>query len=211
MATVYVIACTQGKFYVGFTRRNVMTRYAEHVAGCGATFTQRYRPLELVEVKQQADPFDEDKMVKVYMNRFGINYVRGGSYANEILSAVQCEALTTELRMANGECIRCGSIGHMASKCNTIIQTYSRIILEVPYSEKEFAKSLGAQWDSVIRKWYVTSNQPHKDDLVRMYTQLKQPQQPQQPQTAFETIKLYFTQLINLFKWFHILIFSNRR
>ncbi len=31
----------------------------------------------------------------------------------------------------------------------------SRILLEVPFAEKDEAKRLGACWDPAIRKWYV--------------------------------------------------------
>lgn len=36
-------------------------------------------------------------------------------------------------------------------------KAYGNLLLEVPYSEKEEAKALGAWWDPEIRKWYVPS------------------------------------------------------
>ena len=33
-----------------------------------------------------------------------------------------------------------------------------RVYLSVPYEEKEEAKSLGAKWDALKKKWYVPKN-----------------------------------------------------
>ena len=30
-----------------------------------------------------------------------------------------------------------------------------RLFLDVPYSEKDEAKQLGAKWNRVVRKWYI--------------------------------------------------------
>ena len=35
---------------------------------------------------------------------------------------------------------------------------YNKVYLNVPYSEKDYCKSLGGKWDSSIKKWYVFSN-----------------------------------------------------
>jgi len=37
----------------------------------------------------------------------------------------------------------------------------TRIWLKVPYSEKEKAKELGAQWDAKEKKWYCSSKQEY--------------------------------------------------
>jgi len=34
----------------------------------------------------------------------------------------------------------------------------AKIYLNVPYAEKDAAKALGAKWDAVNKKWYVTGN-----------------------------------------------------
>ena len=41
-----------------------------------------------------------------------------------------------------------------------------RIYLNVPYSEKEEAKSLGARWNPTIKKWYINST---TDELPREF------------------------------------------
>ncbi len=30
-----------------------------------------------------------------------------------------------------------------------------RLFLDVPYSEKDEAKQLGAKWNRIVRKWYI--------------------------------------------------------
>lgn len=41
-----------------------------------------------------------------------------------------------------------------------------KIILDVPYFEKDQAKELGAWWDPEIKKWYVPENK-NKEDFRR--------------------------------------------
>lgn len=39
------------------------------------------------------------------------------------------------------------------------------VFLNVPYREKDLAKNLGAKWNAVVKKWYITSNH----DLAKFY------------------------------------------
>jgi hypothetical protein len=44
-----------------------------------------------------------------------------------------------------------------------------RIVLSVPFSEKDDAKALGAQWNPEIKKWYAYSNNPHIRELCNRW------------------------------------------
>ena len=64
-----------------------------------------------------ASHFDEDKITKEYMAKYGIDNVRGGSYCNIDLDDFQIEALKTEIGGAQNKCARCGRSGHFQKEC----------------------------------------------------------------------------------------------
>lgn len=80
--TVYVFRCESGKYYVGRTSRAVQERFDEHVRGRGSAWTSKYAPVEIVEAVPSASPFLEEAKVLEYMRRFGVDNVRGASYAS---------------------------------------------------------------------------------------------------------------------------------
>jgi len=82
-------------------------------------------------------------------------------------------------------CNKCGNKGHWARDCDVSFDSYykrsgkadkTRIYLDVPYRDKDYAKSFGARWDADERKWFVWDRVP--DELkrfepVRTYTYVK--------------------------------------
>jgi ribonuclease HI len=46
---------------------------------------------------------------------------------------------------------------------------YTKIYLDVAFSEKDHAKQLGASWDFQRKKWWIGASSPHKDELVQRY------------------------------------------
>jgi len=117
MATIYVLRCAHGCWYVGKTGRPVTERFVEHIAGEGSEWTALHPPLVVEESFPSTDPTAEDATVKRYMARFGIAKVRGGSYCQRELEPFQLRALELELASAQGACFRCGRGGHLAVDC----------------------------------------------------------------------------------------------
>lgn len=115
--TLYVLALSGGKYYVGASREPE-GRVLQHFAGQAAAWTQRYPPLRVLECRR-GDVFDEDKLTKQYMQRYGIDAVRGGSYCALTLSERDRTALEKELATAQRQCFRCGSRQHFAVDCDT--------------------------------------------------------------------------------------------
>ena len=114
---VYVLKLKGGNYYVGKSN-DVISRYQEHMNGNGCAWTKKYQPLSLVESKDNVSPFEEDKVTKEYMAKYGIDKVRGGSYVMEVLSEFQIEALQMELWAAKDCCTNCGRPGHFVKDCN---------------------------------------------------------------------------------------------
>jgi hypothetical protein len=112
---IYILKLCKNKYYVGRTK-NVEKRFEEHKDGTGSVWTKKYKP-ELVEDSFVGDRFDEDKHVKICMEKYGIENVRGGSYSCIKLSVSQIKLLANEIKGAENLCFKCGSVNHFAESC----------------------------------------------------------------------------------------------
>jgi predicted GIY-YIG superfamily endonuclease len=117
MSTIYVLRLEGGRYYVGKSD-NVMKRYQQHLDGSGSAWTRKYPPVSLEKTIEHASPFEEDKVTKEYMSRYGVDRVRGGSYVELELSESQTDALQRELWAAKDLCTRCGRSGHFVKDCH---------------------------------------------------------------------------------------------
>ena len=120
---VYVLECEDGKWYVGQTGNSdeaVIRRYKQHTTGVGSEFTKRYKPVRLAEALQDESPYTEGRLVLEYMEKFGIDNVRGGIYSNLNLTKQQKDTINMEIRNACKKCFKCGLEIHKG-KCEDVI------------------------------------------------------------------------------------------
>lgn len=123
MSSIYVLQLENGKFYVGRSN-NVSIRIDNHFIDDNSkksAWTIKYKPIRIVETIHNCDVFDEDKYVLKYMNKYGIDNVRGGTFSQVVLSDTSVETINKMLRGANDQCFNCGSEGHFTSQCDTVI------------------------------------------------------------------------------------------
>ena len=106
-----------GKYYIGKSD-NVLERIRDHTNGTGSAWTRKYKPIDVEKTIPNASPFDEDKFVKEYMARYGIDHVRGGTYVTEHLSESQRRYVQEEIWGAKDCCKKCGRTGHFVSSCH---------------------------------------------------------------------------------------------
>jgi predicted GIY-YIG superfamily endonuclease len=117
MEHIYILKLKEKKYYIGKTK-NIEKRWADHLAGNGSGWTKKYKPISLITTVLSTSYFDEDKYVKEYMSKYGIDNVRGGSYVEIELSEFHKEALKMEIWAAKDLCTQCGRAGHFVKDCN---------------------------------------------------------------------------------------------
>lgn len=79
MVYIYVLELVDNKYYVGKTD-NPQFRLESHFNSNGAAWTKKYKPINIIELIPNCDDYDEDKYTLKYMEKYGINNVRGGSF-----------------------------------------------------------------------------------------------------------------------------------
>ena len=138
MATnIYILKLKNNKYYIGKTN-DIEKRFLEHMSGNGSLWTQINKPIKIEKVIPNASKYDEDRYVKEYMYKYGIDNVRGGTYVTEELDEIARYSLQKELWGANDCCTQCGRKGHFVKDCkyNTDVNgedIYEEEVEEVVY------------------------------------------------------------------------------
>jgi predicted GIY-YIG superfamily endonuclease len=116
MTTVYILKLDNNKYYVGRTS-DINTRISEHFDGKGSEWCKINKPVDIIEILQNCNNFEEDKHVKIYMMKYGIDNVRGGSYSKIKLTDAQKKFLQQEIFSVENKCFNCGQLGHLINTC----------------------------------------------------------------------------------------------
>ena len=138
MEHIYILRLSTGKYYIGKTK-NVDKRWEEHISGNGSGWTKKYKPLSLIKSVVSTSHFDEDRYVKEYMEKYGIENVRGGTYSNMVLDANCIAVLEKEIRHSNNLCVRCGRGTHFVKDCYATTDSDGKAIKKE--TAKETAKN----------------------------------------------------------------------
>lgn len=116
MVSIYVLGLQHNKYYVGKSTLPE-ARILDHFRGAGSAWTQLHKPKKIVEVLHNCSDFEEDKVTKEYMQIYGIDNVRGGTYTQIELDSSARAFLEREIRGASDACLRCGRDSHFAQDC----------------------------------------------------------------------------------------------
>lgn len=113
---IYVLKLENEKYYIGRTN-DLKNRVEVHYRGEGSLWTQKYRPTSTIEIIETDDPYDEDKVTLKYMEKYGIDNVRGGSFVRLVLSGYEKKSIQQMIYGNTDNCFRCGNSGHFAKEC----------------------------------------------------------------------------------------------
>ena len=89
-AFIYILRCSDGKYYVGSTRGNLERRVAEHNAGVFGGFTSKRRPVELMyceEFDRITDAIAAERRLKGWSRAKKEAYMRGDMGTLKMLGA----------------------------------------------------------------------------------------------------------------------------
>jgi len=140
--TIYILRLSGGKYYVGKTD-NMEKRYQQHLSGNGSAWTRKYKPTAIEKTITGASPFDEDRYVKEYMSKHGIDNVRGGQYVEMYLGDMQMEEIKKSIRGAADLCMRCGRGNHWAKDCIALRDVHGK---EICNSDDEYEEVWGCEY-----------------------------------------------------------------
>jgi len=114
---IYVLKLQEGKWYVGKSG-DAEKRFLEHKHGTGSKWTQRYRPIRIVETRPCKSKNDESLVTEEYMQKHGRENVRGAEYVEVVLPSFQQQSLEQKFKHVSDVCYRCGERGHYARECS---------------------------------------------------------------------------------------------
>uniref|UniRef100_A0A6C0ASW7 CCHC-type domain-containing protein n=1 Tax=viral metagenome TaxID=1070528 RepID=A0A6C0ASW7_9ZZZZ len=116
MVFIYTLQLEGGKYYIGKTN-NPQFRLESHFNSNGSEWTKLYKPIRILELKPNCDDYDEDKITRQYMDKYGINNVRGGSFVSIKLQKHTIDTLKQMRNGTNDKCFVCEKVGHFAKDC----------------------------------------------------------------------------------------------
>ncbi len=97
----YALKCKNGKYYIGRTW-NLNQRYAQHLDGSGAFWTQIHKPISIQEV--WLGDCEKEKTLN-YMRKYGHENVRGAGwckmYINKPKELLYCEDINEPTNLPN--------------------------------------------------------------------------------------------------------------
>jgi len=115
MVFIYVLKCQNNKFYVGKTE-NPDYRLESHFAEGGSAWTKKYKPIQLYQLMPDQTDHDEQRFTQEYMEKYGIQNVRGGPWCKIDISE-SLPAIEHILKSSSDKCYTCGSTEHFTNKC----------------------------------------------------------------------------------------------
>jgi len=119
MNRVYVLRLANQCFYIGKTKRPVQARALEHILSRGSAWTRLHPVINkdpVVEVFEDVG-FMELSVTLQYMDKYGIDKVRGADYVLPRLPKPQIEEIRRHLLFEKGGCFKCGDLGHYVKDC----------------------------------------------------------------------------------------------
>lgn len=99
---IYILELERNHYYVGRTN-NILTRLYQHFHSQGANYTQKYKPIKIIEIKEEKTEMDETITTLECMLKYGWKQVRGAGWCQTKLMHQPKILEKIENRMNTGE------------------------------------------------------------------------------------------------------------
>ena len=119
MVYIYILELEQSKYYIGKTK-NPNFRLEQHINNNGSAWTKKYKPISILKILPNCDDYDEDKYTIKFMEKYGVNNVRGGSFCEIKLSDNNIITLHQMIKSVTDKCYICGKDDHFANNCKNV-------------------------------------------------------------------------------------------
>ena len=116
MVYIYVLKLKYNKYYVGKTT-NPNFRLNDHFDSEGSVWTKKYKPINVHELRPDCSAKDETIITQEYMNKYGIDNVRGGPWCSLDISEHK-NTIEHMIHSESDNCYKCGKSGHFANQCS---------------------------------------------------------------------------------------------
>jgi hypothetical protein len=116
MVYIYVLRLHSNKYYIGKTN-NPKFRMQTHYDSNGSEWTKKYKPITIHELIPDCDNFDEDKITIKYMEKYGIDNVRGGTFSQINLTDENVNIIKRMIWSSTDRYNKCGSNKHFVKDC----------------------------------------------------------------------------------------------
>lgn len=149
---IYILKLRSNKYYIGKSN-NVYRRYKQHCMGKGSIWTTKYKPVKIIEKIKLNNNYEEEMYTLKYMNKFGIDNVRGGSFCKIKITDDEKKLINRLINSMYNRCYLCNKSGHFVNDCPNVITTNFEHIENSESSEslvsESYTKLLNDKKDSI--------------------------------------------------------------
>ena len=116
MEYIYVLRLEDDHYYVGKTN-DLARRFMQHINGEGSKWTQVYKPSSIIHTQENRHDLDEEMCTLEWMDKKGIDMVRGDCFTNLRLSDDEKAFIRKKINTMKNQCYLCNELGHFINEC----------------------------------------------------------------------------------------------